>query len=110
MVYAPNVSAQQPQNCIKLLKALGDETRWKIVGELLSQKLTVTEVTDRIKITPYNASKHLRILREAGIVETEKEGRHLRCSVHPDFRQRLSSRKNELDLGCCTFRFDKTPA
>ncbi|MDB6038849.1 MAG: putative Transcriptional regulator, ArsR family [Verrucomicrobiales bacterium] len=103
------MSAQNAQSCIHLLKALGDETRWKIVRELLSQTLTVTELTDLLKISQYNASKHLRILREAGIIDTVKQGRFLKCSVHTTFRQQLSKNKDQLDLGCCTFRFDKLP-
>jgi DNA-binding transcriptional ArsR family regulator len=103
------MSARNAQGCIHLLKALSDETRWKIVRELLSQTLTVTELTDLLQISQYNASKHLRILREAGIIDTVKQGRMLKCSVHTTFRQRLSKNKNQLDLGCCTFRFDKPP-
>jgi DNA-binding transcriptional ArsR family regulator len=103
------MSAQNSQSCIHLLKALGDETRWKIVRELLSHTLTVTELTEVLNISQYNASKHLRILREAGIIDTLKQGRHLKCSVHASFRQQLSRNKNQLDLGCCTFRFDRLP-
>jgi DNA-binding transcriptional ArsR family regulator len=103
------MSAQNAQSCIHLLKALGDETRWKIVRELLSQTLTVTELTDLLDISQYNASKHLRILREAGIIDTVKQGRFLKCSVRTTFRQELSKSKDQLDLGCCTFRFDKLP-
>jgi hypothetical protein len=51
--------------CIRMLKALADETRWAIVRELLAETLTVSQVTERVKVSQYNASKHLRILREA---------------------------------------------
>jgi DNA-binding transcriptional ArsR family regulator len=91
-------------NCVPLLKALADETRWQIVRELLDETLTVAELTRRVHGTPYNVSKHVRILREAGIVRTRREGKHVRCSVKENFRQN-KNRKNQLDLGCCTFRF-----
>ena len=93
--------------CIPFLKALSDETRWRIVRELLKRTLTVSELTERLGTTQYNTSKHLRILREAGIVTTEKEGRSVECRVTPAFRRRLSRNQNVLDLGCCTFRFDE---
>jgi len=93
-------------DCIKMLKALADPSRWRIVQSLLAAPLTVTELTLRLGLTQYNTSKHLRILREAGIIQTEKEGRLLICSVVPAFRQKLARSKNQLDLGCCTFRFD----
>ena len=89
-----------------MLKALADETRWNIVRALLSKAMTVSELTAALKVTQYNVSKHLRILREAGIIQTEKDGKHLQCSVDATFRQQLARNKNQLDLGCCTFRFE----
>ena len=89
-----------------MLKALGDETRWRIVRELLKRTLTVSELTQRLTVTQYNVSKHLRILREAGIVTTEKHGKNLNCTVDPELKRKIARDKNQLDLGCCTFRFD----
>jgi DNA-binding transcriptional ArsR family regulator len=92
--------------CIPVLKALGDETRWRIVRELLRETLTVSELTERLEANQYNISKHLRILREAGIVTTEKDGKNLNCTVDPELKQKITRNRNQLDLGCCTFRFD----
>ena len=89
-----------------MLKALGDETRWRIVQQLLQRTLTVSELTQRLGVTQYNVSKHLRILREAGIVTTEKEGKNLNCTVDPELKRTIARSKNQLDLGCCTFKFD----
>lgn len=94
------------ESCIPLLKALADETRWRIVRELLETSRNVGELTDKLKVSQYNVSKHLRILREAGIVDTRKAGKHVECRVAGAFRARLARRKNVLDLGCCTFRFN----
>jgi DNA-binding transcriptional ArsR family regulator len=90
-------------DCIPMLKALADETRWRIVRELLKGPLTIGELTDQLQVSQYNVSKHVRVLREADIVETHKDGKHVQCSVIGSFRKRL--KRNELDLGCCTFRF-----
>ena len=89
--------------CIPMLKALGDETRWRIVRELLKGPRTVGELTERLDVSQYNISKHVRVLREAEIIDTKREGKHVSCSVATGFRKRL--KRNELDLGCCTFRF-----
>ena len=89
-----------------MLKALADDTRWGIVRELLAAPRTVGELVDRLEVSQYNVSKHLRILREAGIVEMEREGQRVRCSVAADFRKQLTRRETVLDLGCCRFRFD----
>lgn len=88
-----------------MLKALADETRWRIVRELLAAPLTVGELTRRLKVTQYNVSKHVRVLRESGILETERDGKHVECRVADDFRKRLARGDQVLDLGCCTFRF-----
>ena len=90
-----------------MLKALADNTRWRIVRALLDESLTVGEITERLKNSQYNISKHLRILREAGIVESEKKGKQVECRIVPAFRKRLAQNQNTLDLGCCTFRFDR---
>jgi len=95
--------------CTPFLKALADKTRWRIVQELLSNSLTVSELAERLKVSPYNASKHLRILREAGIVESARNGKHVRCRIAAAFRRRVAKDKNKLDLGCCVFRFERRP-
>lgn len=93
-------------NCITMLKALADETRWRAVRVLLASPSTVGELAEKLKVSPYNASKHVRILREAGIVATEKTGKTVECRVAAEFRNQLSKNETTLDLGCCTFRFD----
>lgn len=89
-----------------MLKALADGTRWRMVREILSQPQTIGELVDRLAVSQYNVSKHVRVLREAGIVQTEREGKHVRCSVARAFRKKLTRNETVLDLGCCTFRFD----
>jgi DNA-binding transcriptional ArsR family regulator len=89
-----------------MLKALADPTRWRIVTELIGQTLTVGDLTARVHATQYNVSKHLRVLREAGIVEMDKSGKHVHCRIAADFRGRLSQNPRRLDLGCCTFSFE----
>jgi len=93
--------------CIKMLKALADPTRWRIVAELLHAPLMVGEIGQRLDISQYNVSKHVRILREAGIATTQKRGKSVECSITPSFRQRLDENEHVLNLGCCTFRFDQ---
>jgi len=92
--------------CTPFLKALGDKTRWRIVQALLGGPVTVSELADRLEVSQYNVSKHLRILREAGMVVADRRGKHVHCRIVPAFRRRMAKKKNQLDLGCCVFRFD----
>ena len=101
-----NIKSHQ---CISMLKALADDTRWRLVRELLPKPRTVGELAERLDVSHYNVSKHLRILRLAGIIETEKKGQNVECRVADGFRSKLSQNRPLLDLGCCSFRFDKLP-
>jgi len=91
--------------CIPKLRALADETRWRIVEALLVEELTVSELVELLGVSQYNVSKHLRILRKSGIVVSAKEGKSVRSGVAPDLRARLRRQGRTLDLGCCQFRF-----
>jgi biotin operon repressor len=61
-------------SCLAALKALSEHTRLRILRVLLKDQLSVNTISRRLKLTQYNVSKHLRILREAGLLETEKQG------------------------------------
>lgn len=96
-------------NCIAALKALGEETRLRILRRLFKEPLGVNEIAQRLNVSQYNVSKHLRIMREAGLLKLEKQGRQHLYSVVPDLKAQVSANNNVLDLGCCTFRLDKLP-
>ena len=58
----------------RIFKALAHPTRLFIVDELSRQERCVCELTEMVGDDTSTVSKHLSILREAGIVETEKRG------------------------------------
>ena len=95
--------------CLPALKALGEENRLRILRLLSSRQLGVGQISERLRLSPYNVSKHLRVLREAGLVESQKHGQERRYSLTGDLRARLAANNDVLDLGCCTFRFDRLP-
>lgn len=96
-------------DCIVALKALGEESRVRILRMLMAKERCVNEVAETLGMTQYNVSKHLRVLREAGLLEQEKHGQQRLYSLAADFRDHLAENKNVLDLGCCTFDFTKLP-
>lgn len=53
----------------RALSALAESNRLKIVELLRDGPLTVNEIADRLGLGQPQASKHLRILHEAGLVE-----------------------------------------
>ena len=100
---------QQSNDCVTALRALGEETRVRIVALLMAQPLDVGAISTTLGVSPYNVSKHLRVLREAGLLEVEKEGR-LRRYALPEGITRDAAAGRVLDLGCCSFQFDATTA
>ena len=50
----------------------------------------------------------MRVLKEAGLVEMEKQGQQRLYAVSRAENQ-LAANKNVLELDCCTFRFDQLP-
>ena len=96
-------------NCITAMKALGEENRLRIVRMLLKQARSVNEIAEALEITQYNVSKHLRVLREAGLLEQEKQGQQRLYGLAAEFTTQLAANNNVLDLGCCQFDFTKLP-
>ena len=94
-------------DCIAALKALGEETRLRILRLLFKEQLSVNEISERLQVSQYNVSKHLRIMREAGLLETEKRGKQRLYAVADKLKSQVAANNNVLDLGCCTFRLDK---
>jgi ArsR family transcriptional regulator len=61
---------------VEQLKSLGDVTRLKIIRLLCEAgELCVCEIMDAIEDSHSNISRHLKILRAAGLVKEKKEGR-----------------------------------
>lgn len=91
------------------LKALSEETRLRILRIVSEKPHDVTEIAERLSVSSYNASKHLRILRDAGLLQVERAGKRRLYSLASSVKGQLASNRNILDLGCCTFRFDQLP-
>lgn len=69
------------EKAIKIFKALGEETRFLIVKELLNKELCACEIPLKINRTQSNTSMHLSKLHDLGIVESRREGKSIIYSV-----------------------------
>ncbi len=65
----------------RTFSALGDPVRRSIVRDLIRRPATVREISHPYDISRPAVSKHLRVLRDAGIVECERVGRQNWYSV-----------------------------
>lgn len=59
---------------IRVTKALSDPTRIKIIKMLQQKKMCVCELREILKINQPSVSKHLKILENAGLVNSSKDG------------------------------------
>ncbi|HZB41119.1 MAG TPA: metalloregulator ArsR/SmtB family transcription factor, partial [Ilumatobacter sp.] len=59
---------------LAVLRAVGEETRLRIVALLQHGELTVTDLTDILGQSQPRISRHLKLLAEAGVVDKHREG------------------------------------
>jgi len=62
------------QPATRLFKALGDETRLRIVALLSHGELCVCHVESALGLSQPNASRHLTVLKNAGVVDHRRQG------------------------------------
>lgn len=58
----------------RLFQALGDETRLRILGLLLTGEVCVCDIHESLRVPQPKVSRHLAYLRKAGLVETRRAG------------------------------------
>ncbi len=66
-----------------VFQAIADPVRRDIIGLLANESLTVNTLSLILEISRPAISKHLRILKECGIVVTHKKGRVQYCEIQP---------------------------
>lgn len=67
-----------------VLQALGDGSRRAILEILRDHAAAVTELADALPIARPGVSRHLRVLREAGLVSVEQDAQRRIYSLRPE--------------------------
>lgn len=93
-------------SCASLLKTLADETRLAVVRALMmGGEQHAGDLVLELDIEQSLLSHHLRILRDAGIVESERDGKAVLYRLAPGVE---AHRKGDvIDLGCCQLSFKR---
>lgn len=65
-----------------VFRALADPTRRSILDLLRQRRQTVNEIASNFHTSRPAISKHLRLLRSAGLVQDEKQGTATVCSLN----------------------------
>lgn len=76
------------RKAVLVLRAINHKLRQRMIDLLEnSESLTVTDIYIKLRLEQSVASQHLAILRRAGVVETEREGKFINYSLN---RERLT--------------------
>ncbi len=68
----------------RMLKALADPTRLRIVHLLNGrEELCVCEIVDALQVPQYSVSRHLGVLKAAGLVTDWRQGRWMHYALNP---------------------------
>ena len=63
------------QGMVNITKALAEENRLRVIAALKDRELCVCQITELLGLAPSTVSKHMTVLRQAGLVESWKDGR-----------------------------------
>lgn len=66
----------------EVFRALGDPTRREVLRLLRREDMSAGEIADRFPQARSTLSEHLRTLRDAGLVVTERQGTTIRYSLN----------------------------
>jgi ArsR family transcriptional regulator, arsenate/arsenite/antimonite-responsive transcriptional repressor len=87
----PPMDPDAAEDLAAVFKALSDPTRVAIVSRLASgEQCCVCDLTDAFELSQPTVSHHLKILRDAGLVEAERRGTFAYYWLVPEAIERLS--------------------
>jgi ArsR family transcriptional regulator, arsenate/arsenite/antimonite-responsive transcriptional repressor len=89
----PDVDREEAVRMAKVAKALGDPVRLQLVDVLRKHagKVCVCELVPLFDLSQPTVSHHLKVLRDAGIVGSERQGLWAYYFVIPDALEELSA-------------------
>jgi ArsR family transcriptional regulator, arsenate/arsenite/antimonite-responsive transcriptional repressor len=89
----PDVERQDADRMAAIAKALGDPIRLQLVDVLRKHagRVCVCELTPLFDVGQPTVSHHLKVLREAGLVDSERQGLWAYYYVKPEALKELSS-------------------
>jgi ArsR family transcriptional regulator len=90
-VVYPDIAREQAEHMAQIAKALGDPIRMQLVDVLAKHagKVCVCELVPLFDLSQPTVSHHLKVLRDAGIVGSEREGLWAYYYVNPEALKEL---------------------
>lgn len=95
---------EEAASCASRLKVLADETRLAVLELLMGGPQHVGELNESLDVEQSLLSHHLKILRDAGLVESQRDGKQVLYRLAKEVKGNRKGRS--IDLGCCHISFD----
>jgi ArsR family transcriptional regulator len=84
------------EQALRLFRALGDETRLRLIEQLRGGEQCVCDLTDELETGQSRLSFHLKTLKDAGLVTDRREGRWVYYTLNAEVFDTLESILREL--------------
>ena len=89
---AAPLDSEQATSVAPMFKALGDPVRLRLMSLIASApEVCVCDLTDGFALSGPTISHHLKVLREAGLVESDRRATWVWYRVRPEALQQLSA-------------------
>jgi ArsR family transcriptional regulator len=83
---------------VELFHALADETRLEILNRLKDGERCVCELTDALQAGQSRLSFHLKVLKDAGLIDDRPEGRWIYYSINREAIEDLAERMASIKI------------
>jgi ArsR family transcriptional regulator len=93
-------AGRSDEQCAALLRAIAEPTRMSIVRVLFDEERSVGDLCEELGLAQHFASRHLAVLRNAGVVTARREAQRMLYRVSPEMRRRRGQ-DGVIDFGCC---------
>ena len=77
-------TAKNLEQALRLFRALGDETRLRLIDRLREGEQCVCDLTDELEAGQSRLSFHLKTLKDAGVVTDRRDGRWVYYALNPE--------------------------
>ncbi|HLT94532.1 MAG TPA: metalloregulator ArsR/SmtB family transcription factor [Membranihabitans sp.] len=85
------------RKAVLVLRAVNHKLRQRIIGLLEeNNEMTVTDIYIKLRLEQSVASQHLAILRRAGVVSTERQGKYIYYSLDKERLKQINRLVEEL--------------
>ena len=85
---------------VKVFKALACEKRLAIVKILIAERLCVGRIASSLGASQSSVSQHLRVLRDAGIVQDNRCGYHIHYTVKRELLEQMVEEVSSMLKSC----------